>query len=111
MRATVDLESDHSVLRVHPEGRSAASRTLGITAEKWRGQRVSAQPSVVSVSGARTALQLLLEAPALRRGSSFGSTYSSPRGPIALTCVRYSPDLAQWKWDVSPGRTSTAPGG
>src|SRR5437899_1391206 len=44
------------------------------------------------------------------RGSSFGLTYSRPRGPIAVTCATYSPDLAQWKWDVSPGRTITVPG-
>ncbi len=29
------------------------------------------------------------------RGSSVELTYSSPRGPIADTCVMYSPDFAQ----------------
>jgi hypothetical protein len=24
---------------------------------------------------------------------------------------KYSPDFAQWKWDVLPGRTTTLPGG
>ena len=33
----------------------------------------------------------------LFRGSSFGSTYSRPSGPIAVTWVTYSPDFAQWK--------------
>ncbi|MGB2668779.1 MAG: hypothetical protein WAK48_32655, partial [Candidatus Acidiferrum sp.] len=47
----------------------------------------------------------------LFRGSSFALTYSSPSGPIAVTCVTYSPDFAQWKWDVLPGRMTTAPGG
>ena len=37
--------------------------------------------------------------------------YSSPSGPVAVTCVMYWPDLAQWKWDVSDGRMITAPGG
>src|SRR5580658_9290175 len=45
------------------------------------------------------------------RGSSFESRYSRPSGPIAVTCVMYSLDFAQWKWDVSPGRTMTLPGG
>jgi hypothetical protein len=30
---------------------------------------------------------------------------------MAVTWVTYSPDFAQWKWDVSPGRTITLPGG
>jgi len=47
----------------------------------------------------------------LFRGSSFALRYSSPSGPIAVTCVTYSPDFAQWKWGVSPGRMITAPGG
>src|SRR5579872_3465444 len=47
----------------------------------------------------------------LFRVSSFALRYSSPSGPIAVTCVTYSPDFAQWKWDVLPGRTTTAPGG
>src|ERR1700689_5239953 len=47
----------------------------------------------------------------LFRGSSFALTYSSPSGPIAVTCVMYSLDFAQWKWDVLPGRTMTLPGG
>lgn len=29
------------------------------------------------------------------RGSSVASLYSSPSGPIAVTCVTYSPDFAQ----------------
>jgi len=33
----------------------------------------------------------------LFRGSSFALRYSSPSGPIAVTCVTYSPDFAQWK--------------
>src|SRR5262249_2826461 len=45
------------------------------------------------------------------RGSSPRSTYSRPSGPIAVTCVTYSPDFAQWKWDVLPGSTITLPGG
>ena len=32
----------------------------------------------------------------LFRGSSFKSLYSSPKGPIAITWVTYSPDFAQW---------------
>src|SRR5262249_33436217 len=44
-------------------------------------------------------------------GASFALTYSSPSGPIAVTCVTYSPDLAQWKWEVLPGSTITAPAG
>jgi hypothetical protein len=47
----------------------------------------------------------------LLRGSSFVRTYSMPRGPIAVTCVTYSLDFAQWKCDVLPGSTTTAPGG
>jgi hypothetical protein len=47
----------------------------------------------------------------LFRGSSFALRYSSPSGPIAVTCVTYSPDFAQWKWGVLPGRMITAPGG
>ena len=31
--------------------------------------------------------------------------------PIAITCVTYSPDFAQWKCQVSPGKTMTLPGG
>jgi hypothetical protein len=31
----------------------------------------------------------------LLRGSSFESMYSRPSGPIAVTCVTYSPDFAQ----------------
>jgi hypothetical protein len=34
-----------------------------------------------------------------------------PNGPMAVTCVTYSPDFAQWKWDVLPGRMTTLPGG
>src|SRR5438034_10957938 len=45
------------------------------------------------------------------RGSSAGSRYSRPSGPMAVTWVTYSPDFAQWKWDVLPGRTMTLPGG
>src|SRR5579862_9101035 len=30
-------------------------------------------------------------------GSSLGFRYSRPSGPIAVTCVTYSPDFAQWK--------------
>jgi hypothetical protein len=30
---------------------------------------------------------------------------------MAVTWVTYSPDFAQWKWDVLPGRTMTLPGG
>jgi hypothetical protein len=30
---------------------------------------------------------------------------------MAFTCVMYSPDLAQWKCEVWPGRTITVPGG
>jgi len=30
-------------------------------------------------------------------GSSFALRYSSPSGPIAVICVTYSPDFAQWK--------------
>ena len=44
-------------------------------------------------------------------GSSLILMYSRPIGPIAVTCVTYSPDIAQWKWGVSPGRTRTLPGG
>jgi hypothetical protein len=44
-------------------------------------------------------------------GSSFALRYSSPSGPIADTCVTYSPDFVQWNWDVLPGRTMTFPGG
>src|SRR5271154_195039 len=47
----------------------------------------------------------------LFRGSSFALRYSSPSGPIAVICVTYSPDFAQWKWCVLPGRMITAPGG
>jgi hypothetical protein len=47
----------------------------------------------------------------LLRGSSSGSRYSRPSGPIAVTWVTYSPDRAQWKCGVPPGRTMTAPGG
>src|ERR1700733_689826 len=47
----------------------------------------------------------------LFRGSSCASIYSRPSGPIAVTCVTYSPDFAQWKCQVSPGRTMTLPGG
>src|SRR5882757_5342445 len=47
----------------------------------------------------------------LFRGSSFESMYSRPSGPIAVTCVTYSPDFAQWKCGVSPGRTTRQPGG
>ena len=45
------------------------------------------------------------------RGSSPGFKYSRPSGPMAVTWVTYSPDFAQWKWDVLPGRTITLPGG
>ena len=34
-----------------------------------------------------------------------------PSGPMAVTWVMYSPDFAQWKWAVLPGRTMTLPGG
>jgi carbamate kinase len=47
----------------------------------------------------------------LLRGSSSGSRYSRLIGPIAVTCVTYSPDFAQWKCGVPAGRTMTAPGG
>src|SRR6516164_6239061 len=39
------------------------------------------------------------------RGWSPRSTYSMPSGPMVVTWVTYSPDFAQRKWDVSPGRT------
>ena len=45
------------------------------------------------------------------RGSSFTSRYSIPSGPTPVIWVMYSPDFAQWKCQVSPGRTTTAPGG
>src|SRR5580704_11954934 len=45
------------------------------------------------------------------RGSSFELLYSRPNGPMAVTWVTYSPDFAQWKCQVSPGRTTTLPGG
>jgi len=45
------------------------------------------------------------------RGSSFKFLHSSPNGPMPVTSVTYSPDFAQWKCQVSPGRTITAPGG
>src|SRR6516162_5368948 len=32
-------------------------------------------------------------------------------GPIAVTCVTYSPDFAKWKWEVLPGSTITLAGG
>src|SRR6516225_7577886 len=41
------------------------------------------------------------------RGSSAGSKYSRPKGPMADTWVMYSPDFAQWKCQVSPGSTMT----
>ena len=44
-------------------------------------------------------------------GSSSALRYSRPSGPIAVTCVMYSLDFAQRKWKVSPGRTTTLPGG
>ncbi len=47
----------------------------------------------------------------LFRGSSLALRYSSPSGPIAVICVTYSPDFAQWKCGVLPGRMITAPGG
>src|ERR1700749_3034478 len=47
----------------------------------------------------------------LFRGSSFALTYSNPSGPIAVICMTYSPDFAQWKWEVLPGRMTIAPGG
>ena len=37
--------------------------------------------------------------------------YSRPNGPMAVICITYSPDFAQWKCHVSPGRTITQPGG
>jgi hypothetical protein len=37
--------------------------------------------------------------------------HAGPNGPMAVTWVTYSPDFAQWKWDVFPGRTMTLPGG
>jgi len=33
------------------------------------------------------------------RGSSSELRYSRPSGPIAVTCVMYSPDFAQWPFD------------
>src|ERR1700683_4311781 len=53
----------------------------------------------------------LLELAHLVRGSLLGSTYSRLIGPTAVTCVTYSPDFAQWKGRVPPGRTTTGPGG
>ena len=41
----------------------------------------------------------------------FELLYSRPNGPMAVTWVTYSPDFAQWKCQVSPGRTTTLPGG
>src|SRR5215467_11730826 len=32
-------------------------------------------------------------------------------GPIAVTCMTYSPDFAQWKWEVLSGSTITFAGG
>jgi hypothetical protein len=29
---------------------------------------------------------------------------------MALTCVMYSPDFAQWKWGWPPGKITTLPG-
>ena len=49
--------------------------------------------------------------PHLLRGSSAGSRYSRLIGPNAVTWVMYSPDFAQWKCGVPPGRAMTAPGG
>ena len=36
--------------------------------------------------------------------------YSRPSGPIAVTCVTYSPDFAQWKWGVLPGKNDHGAG-
>src|SRR4029077_2293047 len=87
------LEGRH----VHVAGRAGDPRTEGST-EKHEGQAGSHS------SPSRSSLPWL-------RGSSCGSRYSRPRGPIPVTWVMYSPDLAQWKWKVSPGRTRTLPGG
>src|SRR5258708_18397335 len=38
----------------------------------------------------------------LFRGSSFGFTYSSPRGPTPVNCATYSPDLAQRGYTCFP---------
>jgi hypothetical protein len=38
------------------------------------------------------------------------SRISMPKGPVPVTCVTYSPDLAQWKCGVVRGRTTTVPG-
>lgn len=61
--------------------------------------------SVMTMSGkskSREALKMGIALAQLARvrGSSFGLTYSRPSGPIAVTCVMYSPDFAQWKCEV-----------
>jgi hypothetical protein len=55
------------------------------------GEFVARPPDAVAAAGMET---LTFQAQ-LFRGSSFGSRYSSPIGPIAVTCVTYSPDFAQ----------------
>src|SRR5690348_8919029 len=45
------------------------------------------------------------------RGSSWKLRYSMPSGPVPMTWVTYSPDRAQWKCDVLPGKRTTLPGG
>jgi hypothetical protein len=39
------------------------------------------------------------------------SAWCSPSGSIGVTCLLYSPDFAQWKWEVLPGKMTTAPDG
>ena len=53
------------------------------------GARIAAFAGLRPVLGTR---------PHLWRGSSSGSRYSRVIGPIAVTWVTHSPDLAQWKW-------------
>jgi len=59
----------------------------------------------------RTSWIYLVASEPTRRGSSAESRYSRPSGPMAVTWVTYSPDFAQWKCQVSPGRIITLPGG
>ena len=44
------------------------------------------------------------------RGSSPGSRYSIPSGPIAVTWVTYSPDFAQWEVERIPGQNDDGTG-
>ena len=54
-------------------------------------------PSRRSALMAETSEEPAVEMAHLFRGSSSGSRYSRLIGPIAVTWVTYSPDLAQWK--------------